>query len=111
MANALETHLKSKGPLTMAVVQAYILQRTKHGYDKDFNTYLRSHFSKKKPAQRYDAFIDLFPEKFTRGLTVELAKEQIPDTPPPPRVDGLPGPAPYQKDGWRHVGVTSELAA
>ena len=42
---------------------------------------------------------------------MELAKEEISDTPPPPRVDGVPGPAPYQKDCWRHVGVTSELAS
>ena len=95
----------------MEQVRTYIKKRVSNGYDKEFVEYLRSHFQKKMVPQRYEAFIDIFPEMFTRGRLVELTQEEEPDTPPPPRADGAPSPAPYEEKGWRDVGVTSELAA
>ena len=55
-----------------------------------------------------------YPDKFyLRGDDVLPASEAPydEDEAEPPRPDAKPGPYPYEKEDWRAVGVTSQLAA
>ena len=107
MAIAMENWLKKVGdPQTIQQVKTFIRNKTLKCPDLDYIRLRNQNLAKTKLANRDEAFIKLFPEKFK----LEFDKVSIvTDHPPLPHPDGLSFP--YETQGWRDIGITAELAA